>query len=181
MDTRIRYSHKWILNKKLLKHFLYKWFLLKHYPTSTVYIHTSNTLDKMNQETYVRKSYFLKLRTGAKEHEISFCSVCLFSYLLKMTGVYQSCCSLHSQTEIIEIVGVVKKKWSTMLTGIFEKKWKKNVAWQLRSWSEDLVGFSHYVVTAADCRADGKELDFKQCTFTNWGDCFFTILLENGI
>lgn len=40
----------------------------------------------------MRKSYSLKLLTGAKEQEISLCYVRLVSYLLKMTGV--SCCSL---------------------------------------------------------------------------------------
>lgn len=59
---------------------------------------------------------------------------------------------------------VVKQKLFTMLTGTLEKKWKENEVWQLRGWFEDLVGFPHDVLSAADCRADGKELDFKQCT-----------------
>lgn len=108
----------------------------------------------------MRKMYSLKLLTGAKVQEISFSYVYLVLYLLKMTGVYQS---IKPDWDI-ETVGVVKKQRSTMLTGTFEKKWKENVAWQLRSWSEDLIGFSHNIITAADCRADGKELDFKQCT-----------------
>lgn len=96
-DTTIWFSHKWTLNKNLLKHFLWKCFVLKCYPCSTVYIHIASTQfihwNKLGN-SHMRKSYYLKLLTGTKEQEISFCSVCLGLYLLKMSGVYQSCCSL---------------------------------------------------------------------------------------
>lgn len=91
---------------------------------------------------------------------ISVMYIWLWIYLWWL--VYISLAAVYKIRDIE--MAVVKQKSFTMLTGTFEKKWKENEVWQLRGWSEDLVGFPHNVLSAADCRADGKELDFKQCT-----------------
>lgn len=87
---RVRlYSHgRWILqfdtakegtlNNDLLKHFTCKYFFQKCCPSSIVCIHIDDTLGLNQNElgnSQIRKSYSLKLFTGATEQEIFFCYV----------------------------------------------------------------------------------------------------------
>lgn len=127
-------------------------------------LYTHSQHSGMHQELFCKKRLFFKAPYKCKRTQNIF----LFSMFVLVSvkdDWYTSVLLLSTKPDWdTEIFGVVKKKWSTMLIGTFEKKRKENVAWQLRSWSEILVGFSHNVVTAPDCRADGKELDFKQCT-----------------
>lgn len=132
----------------------------------SLHTHSQYTVDKskwIRKLSYEKKLFFKATYRCKRTGNIFL--LCIFGFVSVKDDW---CISVLPQSikpdSDTETVGAVKKQWPTVLTGIFEKKWKENVAWQLRSWSEDLVGFSHNVIRAADCRADGKELDFTQCT-----------------
>lgn len=128
----------------------------------SLHTHTQYSVDKSKliRKLSYEKKLFSKATHRCKRTGNIFV-LCTFGFI----SVEDDWCALLQSIKPdwdTDTVGVVKKHWSTMLTGTFEKKWKEDVAWQLRSWSEDLVGFSLNVGTASDYRPDGKELDFKQ-------------------
>lgn len=149
-------------SNNFVNRFLCKCCVLKYCPSSTICIHSQYFVPKPKWIGISRviKSYSLKLLTGAKEQEISFCYVWLVSYLLKMTAVYQ--CNPY-QTEIQKLLGLLRNNnlpcSQILLRSNGRKKCNKNSEVGLRIWLTCLS-----VITAADCRADGKELDFKQYT-----------------